>query len=63
MVEQDPRGTRVTQLQSGGVGIAVRQEDKDLREKLNKALDEIRKDGSYKKINDKYLPIDVYTMK
>ena len=46
-----------------GVGIAVRQEDNDLREKLNKALDEIRADGTYKKINDKYFSIDVYTMK
>lgn len=46
-----------------GVGIAVRQSDNELREKLNKALDEIRADGSYKAINDKYFPIDVYTMK
>jgi polar amino acid transport system substrate-binding protein len=46
-----------------GVGIAVRQEDNDLREKLNKALEEIRADGTYKKINDKYFTIDVYTMK
>lgn len=34
-----------------------------MREKLNKALDEIRADGTYKKINDKYFTIDVYTMK
>lgn len=46
-----------------GVGIAVRQEDDELRERLNKALDEIRADGTYKKINDKYFTIDVYTMK
>ncbi|MDK1374357.1 MULTISPECIES: ABC transporter substrate-binding protein [unclassified Sinorhizobium] len=46
-----------------GVGIAVRQEDNDLREKVNKALDEIRADGTYQKINDKYFTIDVYTMK
>ncbi|NRP72469.1 ABC transporter arginine-binding protein 1 [Ensifer psoraleae] len=46
-----------------GVGIAVRQEDNDLREKLNKALEEIRADGTYQKINDKYFTIDVYTMK
>ncbi|RVJ54727.1 amino acid ABC transporter [Sinorhizobium medicae] len=46
-----------------GVGIAVRQEDNELREKLNKALDQIRADGTYKKINDKYFTIDVYTMK
>ncbi len=46
-----------------GVGIAVRQEDNALREKLNKALEEIRADGTYKKINDKFFPIDIYTMK
>jgi polar amino acid transport system substrate-binding protein len=46
-----------------GVGIAVRQEDDDLREKLNAALAEIRADGTYKAINDKYFDIDVYTMK
>lgn len=46
-----------------GVGIAVRKEDEELREKLNAALAEIRKDGTYKKINDKYFDLDVYTMK
>lgn len=46
-----------------GVGIAVRQEDDELREKLNAALAEIREDGTYKAINDKYFDIDVYTMK
>ena len=46
-----------------GVGIAVRQEDNDLREKLNAALKAIREDGTYQKINDKYFSIDVYTMK
>jgi polar amino acid transport system substrate-binding protein len=46
-----------------GVGIAVRQEDNELREKLNAALKEIRADGTYKAINDKYFPLDVYTMK
>lgn len=46
-----------------GVGIALRKEDGDLRTRLNKALQEIRADGTYKKINDKYFPIDVYTMK
>lgn len=46
-----------------GVGIALRQEDDALRERLNKALAEIRADGTYKTINDKYFAIDVYTMK
>jgi polar amino acid transport system substrate-binding protein len=46
-----------------GVGIAVRQEDNTLRENLNAALKAIRADGTYQAINDKYFPIDVYTMK
>ena len=46
-----------------GVGIAVRQEDNALRERINQALKDIRADGTYQKINDKYFAIDVYTMK
>jgi len=46
-----------------GVGMAVRQEDNELREKLNKALADIIADGTYKKINDKYFTINVKTMK
>ncbi len=46
-----------------GVGIAIRQEDDELREQLNAALAEIRADGTYETINDKYFDIDVYTMK
>ncbi|MGE5701195.1 MAG: ABC transporter substrate-binding protein [Clostridia bacterium] len=34
--------------------IAVRKEDNELREKLNKALDEIIKDGTYDKISEKW---------
>ncbi|MCC0025326.1 MAG: ABC transporter substrate-binding protein [Hyphomicrobiaceae bacterium] len=45
-----------------GAGIAVRKEDEDLRERFNTALEEIRADGTYKAINDKYFAIDVYTM-
>lgn len=46
-----------------GVGVALRQEDDELRERLNAALAEMRADGTYKTINDKYFDIDVYTMK
>jgi len=46
-----------------GVGMAVRQEDDELREKLNKALAEMRADGTYLEINNRYFDIDVYTMK
>ncbi len=43
-----------------GAGIAVRKEDKDLKELFNKAIDAIRANGVYKQINDKYFNFDIY---
>ena len=43
-----------------GVGIAVRKGDNDLRQKLNKAIDAIRANGVYQKINAKYFDFDMY---
>jgi arginine/ornithine transport system substrate-binding protein len=43
-----------------GVGIAVRKGDNELRQKLNKAIDAIRANGVYQKINAKYFNFDVY---
>lgn len=43
-----------------GIGIACRKQDKDLVEILNKAIVQIRADGTYKKIQDKYFNFDVY---
>lgn len=43
-----------------GTGIAVRKEDDELREALNKAIKEIVADGTYKAINAKYFPFDIY---
>jgi arginine/ornithine transport system substrate-binding protein len=43
-----------------GTGIAIRKEDTDLVEKFNAAIDQIRADGTYKKIQDKYFDFDVY---
>lgn len=43
-----------------GAGIAVRKGDKELREAINKAIAQIRADGTYKKINDKYFPFSIY---
>lgn len=43
-----------------GAGIAIRKEDKDLAEMFNKAIDKIRADGTYKKIQDKYFDFNVY---
>jgi lysine-arginine-ornithine-binding protein len=39
-----------------GAGIALRKEDVALRERFNKALDEIRADGTYDAISRKYFP-------
>lgn len=41
-------------------GITVRLGDDALREKLNAALDAIRKDGTYDKIQAKYFNFDIY---
>ncbi|NEN74789.1 transporter substrate-binding domain-containing protein [Pelistega sp. NLN82] len=43
-----------------GTGFAVRKEDKQLLEDLNRAFDEIRADGTYDKIAKKYFDYDVY---
>jgi arginine/ornithine transport system substrate-binding protein len=43
-----------------GAGIAVRKGEDDLREMFNKAIAEIRANGTYKKIQDKYFDFDVY---
>lgn len=43
-----------------GIGIAVRKGEAELLKALNDAIDKIRADGTYKKINDKYFDFDVY---
>ena len=43
-----------------GIGIALRKKDDTLRKMFNKAIAEIRANGVYKKINDKYFDFDVY---
>ncbi|MFN3988169.1 MAG: ABC transporter substrate-binding protein [Rhodocyclaceae bacterium] len=42
------------------IAIAVRKQDDALRERLNKALEEIVADGTYKAINEKYFPFSIY---
>lgn len=42
------------------IAIAVRRQDNALRERLNKALAEIRADGTYDAINARYFPFSIY---
>ncbi len=46
-----------------GVGMALRKEDKELLQRLNKALANIIQDGTYQKINDEYFSINLLTLK
>ena len=43
-----------------GAGIAIRKRDQDLAEQFNAAIKEIRANGTYKTIQDKYFDFDVY---
>ena len=43
-----------------GAGVAIRKNNQDLVELFNKAIQTIRDNGTYKKINDKYFDFDVY---
>ena len=43
-----------------GAGIGMRKEDTDLKAKIDKAIAEIIKDGTYKKLEQKYFDFDVY---
>jgi polar amino acid transport system substrate-binding protein len=52
--------TPVPEIHGPGAGIAIRKEDTELKEMFNAALKEIREDGTYKAINDKYFEFDAY---
>lgn len=43
-----------------GIGIAIRKEDKELLDLMNKAIDTIRANGEYQRINARYFDFDVY---
>ncbi|QCP54041.1 ABC transporter substrate-binding protein [Trinickia violacea] len=43
-----------------GAGIGLRKEDTDLKAKIDKAIADMIKDGTYKKIEKKYFDFDVY---
>jgi lysine/arginine/ornithine transport system substrate-binding protein len=43
-----------------GAGIGMRKEDTDLKMKVDKAIADIIKDGTYRKLEQKYFDFDVY---
>ncbi|MFT6908318.1 MAG: arginine/ornithine transport system substrate-binding protein [Oleiphilaceae bacterium] len=43
-----------------GIGVGIRKGDDELKARLNKAIQAIRANGTYKKINEKYFAFDVY---
>ena len=43
-----------------GAGIAIRKGEDDLRLAFDKAIEQIRSDGTYQAINEKYFDFDVY---
>ncbi|MES2977552.1 MAG: transporter substrate-binding domain-containing protein [Pseudomonadota bacterium] len=44
---------------TGGVGIAMRKGDTELKDRVNMALKEIKANGTYKKMADKYFDFDI----
>jgi lysine-arginine-ornithine-binding protein len=43
-----------------GAGVAVRKDSGDLVDKFNKAIDQLRADGTYDKIRAKWFDVDIY---
>lgn len=48
------------ECQGDGVGIAVRKGETELRDAMSKAIKDMREDGTYKILNDKYFEVDIY---
>lgn len=47
-------------LLGSGAGIGMRKEDVELKAAIDKAITDMRKDGTYKKIEKKYFSFDIY---
>ncbi|OWV98815.1 amino acid ABC transporter [Rhizobium sp. R693] len=43
-----------------GKGVGIRKDDTELKNKFQKAIDDIRADGTYEKINTKYFPFSIF---
>ncbi|QGZ63936.1 ABC transporter substrate-binding protein [Paraburkholderia acidisoli] len=51
------------EIPTGAAAIGLRKEDTDLKAKIDKAIADMLKDGTYKKIEKKYFDFDVYGAK
>lgn len=49
-----------TELTSEPVGIGFRKEDTDLRDEVQKTLDELKKEGTLSKLSEKWFGYDIY---
>lgn len=57
--EQVGHSVRLGSGVDGGVGIAMRKGDSELRDKVNAALKALKADGTYKALNAKYFDFDI----
>ena len=48
------------ECQGVGAGFTVRKQDSALRDQLSQVILDIRADGTYKALNDKYFAVDIY---
>ncbi|MFG6137187.1 transporter substrate-binding domain-containing protein [Halomonas sp. B23F22_10] len=53
-VEIDPA------IMSEGIGVGLRQEDSELKERVNAAIAAMRADGTYEEISEPYFEFDIY---
>ena len=51
---------QASQIREVGAGIGLRKDDADLKAKIDHAIADIIKDGTYKKLEKKYFAFDVY---
>lgn len=59
-VAKDPANFEIStaQLTNEPIGVCIRKDDKELKDKIDKALDDLRKDGTLKAISEEWLGAD-----
>ena len=54
------RSAAASRRSTGVAGIGLRQEDTDLKAKIDRAIHDMVKDGTYKRLASKYFDFDIY---